>query len=128
MNNIVKCSNLILSKSKLCDGYGVFADKDFLKGEYIELGIARILINVDGHENPHLFTWSDEIPNKKWALLSGYAHFYNCLNYDKSNCLVERDFINNTFVIIAKKNIFKGEELTHTYKSLNWRRCFQNIL
>lgn len=127
MESLIKCNHLVLTKSKLCEGNGVFADKDFLEGDIIESGIARVLTNVDGHENPNLFTWSDANPNTKWALLSGYAHFYNALTIDQSNCLVDRNFIENTFKIIAKKKISKGEELTHTYKSLNWRRCFKDL-
>ena len=127
MNSLIKCDNLLLSKSRLCDGNGVFAEKDFDKDDIIELGIARVLNNVDGHENPHLFTWSDEIPNNKWALLSGYAHFYNTLTDDKSNCIIYRNFIDNSFTIKSKRDIKKGEELTHTYKSLTWRKCFLNV-
>jgi hypothetical protein len=40
---------------------------------------------------------------------------------------MERDFINNTFKIIANRNIKKDEELLHTYKSLQWRECFTEI-
>lgn len=38
-----------------------------------------------------------------------------------------RDFDNNTFTIYAIKNIDFGEELTHTYKSLEWRTCINSL-
>ena len=38
-----------------------------------------------------------------------------------------KDFVNNSFQIIAKKDIKKGEELTHQYKSLTWRTCFSEL-
>ena len=128
MTNLIQCDNITLSKSSLCEGNGVFANKNFKKEDLIEKGIAVVLKNVDGHENPHLFTWSNDNPNTKWALLSGFAHFYNTLDDDNSNCIINRDFENNTFTCIAKYDIIKGEELTHTYKSLKWRECFKNMI
>ena len=70
----MECSGVTLAKSHL-EGLGAFAKKNFTPGEIIEEGVARVLTNVDGHENPILFTWSDDIPNHKWAILSGCAHF-----------------------------------------------------
>lgn len=125
--NLLYFNSIHLRYSKLCDGYGVFANKDFKKGELIEQGVASVLNNVDGNENPHLFTWSNEIPNLKWAVLSGYAFYYNTSLENKSNTIMIRDFKNNTFKIYAKKNIIKDEELLHTYKSLSWRKCFQQM-
>lgn len=103
---------------------GVFSKEPIKKGDIIEYGIASI-INADGNKNPHLFTWSDDIPNTTWAALSGCAPYYNTSL--EPNCKVIRDFENNTFKIIALNDIEKEEELTHTYKSLNWRTCFQDL-
>ena len=38
---------------------------------------------------------------------------------------MERDFVNNSFVITATKDIRKNEELLHVYKSKGWRTCFK---
>lgn len=120
----MNCSQVTLSTSHL-QGLGAFAKCDFKEGEMVEYGVARVLTNVDGHENPILFTWSDKNPNKKWAILSGCAHFYNTsLN---PNTEVIRNFQDNTFKINAKRDIKKGEELTHRYKSLKWRKCFTKL-
>ena len=75
--------------------------------------------------------------------LSGKAHRLNLSakiktraatsnqNFESSikdkNVNMERDFINNTFKIIANRDIQKDEELLHTYKSLQWRECFTEI-
>ena len=103
---------------------GVFSRNEFKKGELIEYGIAAI-VNANGNENPHFFTWSDTIPNKTWAMCSGASPFYNT-SLD-ANTEMKRDFVNNSFQIIAKKDIKKDEELTHQYKSLTWRTCFSEL-
>lgn len=124
-NTLVNCQNVLVSQSTVCDGHGAFAKKDFQEGEVIEFGIARVLENCDGHENPVLFTWSDSLPNKRWAFCSGCAPFYNSSR--SANCRMERDFLNNTFIIKAVRQITAGEELFHTYRSLEWRECFRDI-
>lgn len=123
--NCVNCHNVSVRQSTVCEGHGVFANKDFSEGEVVETGIAKVLNNCDGHENPVLFTWSDQIPNKTWATCSGCAPFYNSTK--TPNCQMERDFVNNTFMIKAVCPIKKGEELFHTYRSLEWRECFSDI-
>ncbi len=125
LNNLVNCSNVYVSKSTVCDGEGSFAKKDFEEGEIVEIGIARVLENCDGNENPVLFTWSDQLPNKRWAFCSGCAPFYNCRK--SANCQMIRDFTNNSFIIKALQEIKAGDELFHTYKSLEWRECFRDI-
>ena len=125
-NNInVYCNNVYINKSTVCDGFGAFAGCDFLQGDTIEYGLAKVLTNCNGHENPVLFTWSDDIPNKTWASTSGCASYYNTSS--QPNCKIIRDFTNNTFTIIATRDIQAEEELFHTYKSLQWRECFSDI-
>ena len=129
--NKIFCSNVYVKQSSLSTDNnvfdGAFANKSFKKGEIIEYGIVRLLPdNFDGNKSPYVFTWSDEIPNKKWAIASGCAPFYNTSIKD-TNVIMERDFINNTFEIIANRDIKKDEELLHTYKSLQWRECFTEI-
>ena len=92
----------------------------------MEYGIARV-VPFDGNKNTHLFTWSDEIPNTTWAILSGVAMFINTNKEELCNCELFRNFSLNTFKVHATRDIQKGEELFHLYKSLSFRRCFQEL-
>ena len=40
---------------------------------------------------------------------------------------MKRDFENDTFEVIALRAISEREELTHVYKSLQWRGCFADL-
>lgn len=129
--NKVQCSNVYVKESNFStdNNYfdGAFSNKFLKKGEIVEIGIVRVLPeSFDGNSSPYVFTWSDEIPNKRWGIASGCATFYNTSIQD-ANVKMERDFVNNTFKIIALRDINKDEELLHTYKSLQWRECFQDI-
>tara|TARA_R110000744_G_scaffold165462_2_gene282586 strand:- start:178 stop:537 length:360 start_codon:yes stop_codon:yes gene_type:complete len=111
-----------LSNSNL-GGLGVFATQDIKKDTIIETGIMSVLTNVDGNENPMLFTWSDD--RTKWAIGSGYLHFYN--HSDNPNIKKDGDLKNNKMIIYAIKDIKKGEELVGTYYSKKWRKCFSTF-
>ena len=113
------CEKVYLDKSVL-EGYGVFAKEDINKGELVEKGIMSVLNNVDGHENPMLFTWSDD--KTKWAIGTGLLHYYN--HSDNPNIKKIGDLEGNTMTIIALKDIKKGDELLGTYFSKKWRKCF----
>jgi len=123
---LVDCSK-VLVKSDTYGGAGAFAATHIQKGEVVEKGIVRVLTNVDGNENPYVFTWSDNIPNTTWAIGSGASTFYNTADESVSNTHMERDFTNNSFVITATKDIAEGDELLHVYKSKGWRACFQEL-
>jgi len=125
MSSQINCENVYVTNSTVCDELGAFAKCDFVTDEVIEIGVAKVLTNCDGHENPLVFTWSEEIPNTTWAMVSGCAMFYNASN--SPNTILTRDFHNNTFSIRAAQPIKAGEELFHTYKSLKWRKCFHKI-
>ena len=123
MNNFdddVNCSKVYTTKTKF--GHGVFAKSSIKKGELIEKGLARI-IPLDGNDCPYVFTWSED--RTKWAICSGYATFYNTSR--DPNTKMNRDFENNTFEIYALRDIEENEELTHTYRSLGWRKCFSEL-
>jgi hypothetical protein len=121
MDSFVDCSNVYVKKGKY--GYGAYAKKDFKKGELIEKGIMTKLVNVDGNENPHLFTWSDD--RKTWASASGCLPFYN--HSDTPNIQKKGDLQNDLMEIIALRDIKKDEELCNTYFSKQWRACFQDF-
>ena len=131
IKNKVSCSNVYVNTSTFSteDNQfdGAFANIDFKKGDIVEFGIVRVLPEgFDGNNSPFVFTWSDELPNKTWGMASGCATFYNTSIKD-ANVKMERDFVNNTFVIFALRDIKANEELLHTYKSLQWRTCFKEI-
>ena len=123
--SFVNCDKVYVKKSEICHGEGVFARNSIGAGDLVESGIVRVLTNCDGHENPVVFTWSNDNPNNTWAMASGCAPFYNSIN--DANTKMIRDFENNTFEIIALREIRKDEELFHTYKSLQWRECFKDL-
>ena len=105
-------------------GAGAFAAVAIKSGDVIEKGIARILTNIDGNENPYVFTWSNERPCATWAICSGCSTFYNTADAEQANTHMQRNFEDNTFVITATKDIPAGAELFHEYKSKKWRTCF----
>jgi SET domain-containing protein len=119
----VNCSKVYIGNCKY--GYGVFAKDNYKKGEILETGIMMRLNNVDGNENPHLFTWSDD--RKTWAAGSGCLPFYNHAT-DEANIKKIGDLKNDIMTVIALKDIKKDEELVSKYYSASWRKCFKNIL
>ena len=122
-DSLVDCSRVHV-KNDAYGGAGAYATVDIESGDLVEKGIVRVLTNIDGNENPYVFTWSDELPNTTWAVGSGCSTFYNTCEGDASNTHMVRDFQNNSFVITATKDIKAGEELVHVYKSKKWRTCF----
>lgn len=123
MRGLVDCSKVYVDHSPK-GGAGAFAARPIAAGEVVESGIVRRLPSgFDGHASPHVFTWSDD--RTVWALGSGCSTFYNCS--DTPNTEMHRDFAGDTFVIRALRDIAEGEELTHVYKSLAWRACFEDL-
>ena len=121
MNKYIDCSKVYIDKCNY--GLGVFANQDLVEGEVIEIGIMTILKNVDGEENEHLFTWSDD--RKVWSAGSGCLPFYN--HSDTPNIKKIGNLTNNTMQIIALNNIKKNTELSGTYYSKKWRKCFKHF-
>lgn len=117
----IDCSNVYVKKG--CNGYGVFAKKDFKSGDMIEKGIMYRLVNVDGNENPHLFTWSDD--KKTWAGGSGCLPFYN--HSDTPNIVKKGDLVNDLMIIYAITDIKQHDELCNSYMSKKWRKCFKDF-
>lgn len=122
MDKFIDCSKVYVSDSSEF-GYGVFAKTDIKKGEVIEVGLMIRLVNVDGNENPHLFTWSDD--RKVWATGSGCLPFYN--HSDEPNVKKVGDLKNDTMQIIALCDIKKDDELFSKYFSIGWRTCFKSF-
>ena len=132
----VDCSKVFVDTSNFStienEFDGVFANVDIKRGELVEKGIVRRLSDnrnkqFDGMNNPFVFTWSDDKPNYTWAFASGCATFYNSGLESETNTNMVRFFDEDRFEIYAKKNIKAGDELTHAYKSLEWRDVFQPL-
>tara|TARA_R110002072_G_scaffold90045_1_gene201638 strand:+ start:240 stop:608 length:369 start_codon:yes stop_codon:yes gene_type:complete len=121
--NPITCDQVYLGESPF--GKGVFAKRNFLRGEIVETGIMTVMKNVCGVENPHLFTWSDD--KKTWAAGSGFLPFYNHADENEANIKKAGNLQNNTMVIYALRDIKKDEELRNTYHSKKWRKCFQSF-
>tara|TARA_B110001469_G_C9568149_1_gene281741 strand:+ start:634 stop:1032 length:399 start_codon:yes stop_codon:yes gene_type:complete len=125
--SLIDCSKVYVTQSKMTDGFGAFSKQKFKQHDIIEIGLAYI-VELDGNTNDHVFTWyekSNPLNSPKWASCSGCATYYNTsLN---PNVKMIRDFETNTFKIIALKDIEENEELHHTYKSLQWRECFNEL-
>lgn len=119
---LINSSKVYVSKSNY--GYGVFARSNIKKGEVIETGIMYRLVNVDGNENPHLFTWSDD--RKTWAGGSGCLPFYNH-TFDEPNIKKIGDLKNDLMTVVALRDINKDEELVGIYHSAKWRKCFGDL-
>ncbi len=119
---LVNCSKVYVDKSQY--GYGVFAKKDLVLGEIIETGLMMRMNNVDGNENPHLFTWSDD--RKTWAAGSGCLPYYNHTS-GEPNMKKHGDLIGDTMVVVALRDIKPGEELVSQYYSASWRKCFSDL-
>ena len=77
--------------------------------------------------NSFVFTWSDDITNHTWAFWSGCSAFYNSNLSKNANTKMIRYFEEDRFEIITLKDIQKDDELTHTYKSLEWRTTFKSL-
>tara|TARA_B110000285_G_scaffold13183_2_gene13066 strand:- start:216 stop:647 length:432 start_codon:yes stop_codon:yes gene_type:complete len=108
---------------------GAFANEDIKNGDLVEKGLMRRLSTnenkaFDGMKNSHIFTWSDDIPNYTWVFASGCTAFYNSGLSGHVNTRMVRYFEEDRFEIYATKNIVRGNELTHTYKSINRRDVF----
>lgn len=82
------------------------------------------LVNVDGNENLHVFTWSDD--RKTWAGGSGCLPYYNHTS-EEPNMKKICDLLNDTMVVIALRDINKDEELVSQYYSSSWRKCFSDL-
>ena len=119
--SLIDCSKVIVKNTNTM-GLGAFANQNIKRDDLIEKGVVR-RIDTDGHKSPYLFTWSED--RTVWAFASGCATFYNT-SLDP-NTRFERNYIADTFEIYAQRDIKVGEELTHKYKSLEWRECFQEL-
>ena len=60
-------------------------------------------------------------------MASGCAPYYNTAKSVNANTEMKRYFDEDRFEIFAARDIEPDEELTHTYISLTWRKCFSDL-
>jgi SET domain-containing protein len=123
MQGLVDCSKVYVAESER-GGAGAFAAVAIEAGALVERGIVRRLpAGFDGNQSPYVFTWSPD--RSVWAIGSGCSTFYNCST--EPNTEMHRHYDQDAFEIFALRDIAPGEELTHVYKSLGWRSCFEDL-
>jgi SET domain-containing protein len=103
-----------LFQNKLCvkksstHGYGVFAEKDFKKGEKIEECYMLLTKAGDSTFEDYYFD-----AKRKYALLTGFGSIYN--HSDDPNTDYTIDVKNKLATFKADKRIRKGEEIFISY-------------
>lgn len=120
---LVDCSK-VYAKYDAFGGIGAFAAQPIRKGELVEKGVVRRL-PVDGNQSPFVFTWSND--RSVWATGSGCSVFYNASLDGNENTEMIRYLDEDRFEIFAIRDIEKDEEVTHLYKSIEWRQCFKDL-
>jgi SET domain-containing protein len=99
-------------------GFGVFASKDFKKGELIEKCPVLILSNKDSETiqstllDDYQFAWGDD--EKEGAICFGYGSMYN--HHPNSNAEFDMDYAHRWIVFKATRDIKKGEEVCIDYQ------------
>ncbi len=100
----------VIVKKSPTHGYGVFADKNFKKGEMIE---ECYFITTDGGDevlDDYYFEATDE---ETFAVLTGYGVIYN--HDPKPNADYNFNFKRKICTFTAEESIKKGEEIFVTY-------------
>jgi len=106
-------------------GYGVFAKEKINKDEVVEKGLMQVYDNIDGKNNQYLFTWKNPDNTDTCAAGTGFIAIYN--HSENPNIESIRDYKLNTLTFVATRDIKKGEELFHKYKSISWRDAFKGL-
>lgn len=98
-------------------GRGVFAKKNFFKGDVIEYGPGLKGTSeqvVCGLYEDYVYRCKDDVPNCMLAL--GYGSIYN--HSSNSNVSFKTD--GQSFYVVANRDIEKDEELFTTYGDGSW--------
>jgi len=102
-------------------GRGVFADKDFAKGEVLE--VAPYILSEKSAFNDYIFT--SHLPNYKSIIVLGYGSIYNHNDDPNVGYFLMDDKDDNVdqlyFVYYAKKDIKKNEECKISYGKTWWK-------
>lgn len=123
LNKYMHASHIYLNINEY--GYGVYAKKRIKKNEVIEYAPVYRLINCDGNDNPHFFTWGHDKKGPIWVAATGFFPFYN--HSFNPNVETLRDYETDIMTMVAIKDINKDEELCHQYRSASWRKVFREL-
>jgi uncharacterized protein len=99
-------------------GFGVFASKDFKKGEIIERCPIVILSEKDSEHiqstilDDYQFAWGED--EKEGAICFGYGSLYN--HHPDPNAEFDMDYAHRWIVFKALRDIKKGEEICTSYE------------
>lgn len=109
-------------KSMARKGRGVFARRDFKKGDVIEVApvvpVAEENVPEDEFPDGYLLAWDEDTPGEEYAMALGYIMLYN--HSAKPNMDLECDFEDETISAVASRRIKAGEELTWDYGCDLW--------
>ena len=99
-------------------GRGMFALRDFKKGEILEtapvIPVAKENV-VESGEAPdgYLLDWDGNYENEEYCMPLGYIMMYN--HSKEPNIMLDQDYEKYTMQAIAIRDIRKGEELCWDY-------------
>jgi hypothetical protein len=111
---IQRCEVKMVSKKKLGEkGFGLFADEDISKGEYVIEYIGKIVQKDPGNEYTMKYKefnlWNDARKSKSLAKFINHSCNPNCVNEMWAVKGIPR------LCFFAKRNIHQGEEITFSY-------------
>lgn len=104
-------------------GRGVFALRDFKKGEILELApvipVSKRNV-IDNGEAPdgYLLEWDGIYEDEEYCMPLGYVMLYN--HSQSPNIILDQDFENYIMLVTALRDISKGEELCWNYNCDIW--------
>ncbi len=104
-------------------GRGVFALRDFKKGEVVEISpvvpVSKESINQNGDApDGYLLDWDGNYENEEYCMPLGYVMMYN--HSAEPNIGLEQDFDEYTMTVTALRDIKRGEELCWNYNCKIW--------
>ncbi len=104
-------------------GRGVFALRDFKKGEVIEVAPVvpvskdSVVQNGDAPDG-YLLEWDGNYEDEEYCMPLGYIMMYN--HSDEPNLHLDQDFDKYTMTATAMRDIKKGEEICWNYGCDKW--------
>lgn len=104
-------------------GRGVFALRDFKKGEVLELApvipVSKRNV-IDNGEAPdgYLLEWDGLYEDEEYCMPLGYVMLYN--HSQSPNIILDQDFENYIMSVTALRDISQGEELCWNYNCDIW--------
>lgn len=119
---VIKPPDVYLKSTGDSKGRGVFADRDFNKGEIVEAAPVILVTITEIQNSPEIkrrtFNWGKLTDRsiQLEALALGYGAMYNHAN--PANMTYRADTENNTLVFTTAKTIQKDEELTINYNAI----------